>query len=96
MKSVYSKTVLNRIKRSNSFNYKLARNIACKYSSVYAVAWDSLDEAGNPVAVGSSFKEFRKDENYALKSFIHHYSKVLGFKISFAKCYDNLPVKSWI
>ena len=96
MKSIYTKTELNRIKRSNSFSYKLARNISCKYGSVYAVSWSSLDEEGNAIAVGSSSIEFYKDEDYELKSFIHHYSNVLGCKISFAKCYDNLPIKSWI
>ena len=96
MKSFYTKTELNKIKRSNSFNYRLSKNIARKYGSVYAVAWSNLDEEGNPIAVGSSSKEFHKEEDYGLKSFIHHYSNVLGYKISFAKCYNNLPLKSWI
>ena len=96
MKSIYKKTELNRITRSNSFSYKLARNIACKYGSVYAVHWSSEDEEGNTIAIGASVEVFREEEEYALKSFIYHYSHILGLKISFAKCYNNLPIKSWI
>lgn len=95
MESIYKKSILNKITRNN-YQYRLARNIACKYDYVWAVAWDSLDENDNLIAVGVNAKPIHKNDEFELKSFIHHHVNVCNHKISFAKCYDNLPIKSWI
>lgn len=95
MKSIYTKSELAKINRNNSFEYKLARNIATKYGEVYAVAWNLEDSEGNNVAVGSQFRIFSKDEGNELKSFIKFYNEA-KIKISFAKCFENLPCETWI
>ena len=95
MKSIYTKSTLNKITRKNSFEYKLARNIACKYLEVHAVPWSSKDEKGKCIATGIAATTFHKDDEYSLKSFIHHYVNVLKIPVSFAKRYENLPIKSW-
>ena len=92
--SIYTKKELNTITRKNNFEYRLARNIACKYTKVWAVAWSSEDENGKRIAIGVNATTFSDYEEYELKSFILFYKK-LGIEVSFAKCYENLPITSW-